>query len=271
MHLGLRQSPINIITKDIRRDIDKSVTVTGRNVSGNLHLANANGEIKVDTKQANAVLKAEEGDRNYVLANFHAHAPSEHTIDGEYYDLEIHNVFQLSSTSVATYMVVGILFELDVDARDIDFLSALPTQSLVVGSASQDVAITDVNYQSFIEWTNGKAKYNYKGSLTTPTCSENVEWMLVKEPMKINANQLNEFTKFFAGNPSFAAGHGNNRAVQPVNTRQVYLTQGDDGKFYSDHLGRPLVEEFLSVYSKSPLPSSVESSVQKDWGGRLGR
>ncbi len=226
----MRQSPINIVTEDIRIDIDKPVTVTGRNItSGTLHYVDNTGKLEVSTSQASAVLKAEEGDRNYVLANFHAHAPSEHSINGKYYDLEIHNVFQLSSTSVATYMVVGILFELDLNAKDIDLLSGLPTQSLVVGTDT-DVPFTNLNYSDFIQWTNGKAKYNYKGSLTTPTCSENVEWMLVKEPMKINQQQLTEFTKLWSDNSAFAGGHGNNRATQPLNTRQVYLTQGDDGK-----------------------------------------
>ena len=43
----------------------------------------------------------------------HFHAPSEHTIDGEYFDAELHFVHNWSSSE---FIVIGVLF--DVTGKD---------------------------------------------------------------------------------------------------------------------------------------------------------
>lgn len=214
----------------MRRDIDLSVNVTGTDLANvNLNYTTGYGKLNVDQNGARATLQREEGNLGYHTANFHIHAPSEHTIDGEIFDMELHNVFQLSSSVAPNYMVIGILFKLDDDAPDIDLLTDLSLGALD-RTADAYNAISSVRYKDFIEWTNGKAKYNYQGSLTTPTCDEVVTWMLVKEVRKINAKQLAEITDLFEDYDTFAGGQGNNRAVQPLGNRQVFLTRADDGK-----------------------------------------
>jgi len=67
---------------------------------------------------ANANLKM------FAPAQFHIHAPSEHTFDGKHYDLELHIVHtDYTSSNLA---VLAIFFDVEVGGnKENDFLTAL--------------------------------------------------------------------------------------------------------------------------------------------------
>ena len=54
--------------------------------------------------------------------------------------------------------------------------------------------------------------YHFSGSLTTPPCSEDVQWYVLKTPVEISAGQIKQFVS--------AVGH-NARPTQPLNDREV--------------------------------------------------
>ena len=54
--------------------------------------------------------------------------------------------------------------------------------------------------------------YQFMGSLTTPPCSENVLWMVMKQPVPISRAQIRLFTQLYPNNA---------RPVQPLNGRTV--------------------------------------------------
>jgi carbonic anhydrase len=54
--------------------------------------------------------------------------------------------------------------------------------------------------------------YQFMGSLTTPPCSENVLWMVLKQPVQISPEQLRLFGQLFPANA---------RPIQPLNGRVV--------------------------------------------------
>jgi carbonic anhydrase len=56
--------------------------------------------------------------------------------------------------------------------------------------------------------------YHYDGSLTTPPCSEGVQWYVRKTPTRLSKDQIAAFTAIY---------DHNNRPVQPLNDRTLYF------------------------------------------------
>ena len=55
--------------------------------------------------------------------------------------------------------------------------------------------------------------FHYTGSLTTPPCSEKVEWFVLEEPIEFSKEQIAAFEKAYLNN---------NRPVNPLNSRTLY-------------------------------------------------
>jgi carbonic anhydrase len=51
--------------------------------------------------------------------------------------------------------------------------------------------------------------WHYDGSLTTPPCTERVQWIFLMEPIRLSATQIDKMR---------AAYDGNNRPLQPFGT-----------------------------------------------------
>ena len=56
--------------------------------------------------------------------------------------------------------------------------------------------------------------YHYLGSLTTPPCSQGVNWNVMKEVSYVSKSQVDKFKEFFPHNA---------RPTQPLNKRVVEL------------------------------------------------
>ena len=56
------------------------------------------------------------------------------------------------------------------------------------------------------------AYWAFEGSLTTPPCSEEVQWHVLKEPVEISKEQIAAFKKLYPMNA---------RPVQPLNGRTL--------------------------------------------------
>ena len=67
----------------------------------------------------------EEGEMKlFKVLQFHVHSPSEHTIDGQYFDLELHIVHQ--DYDLEKLAVVGIFFDVEEGGNEENpFISAL--------------------------------------------------------------------------------------------------------------------------------------------------
>ncbi len=65
--------------------------------------------------------------------------------------------------------------------------------------------------------------FRYAGSLTTPPCSEHVQWIVMDTPITMSAEQIAKIQKMFAA-PEFP--QGNARPVQPLGHRTVAIDPG---------------------------------------------
>ncbi|HXY42322.1 MAG TPA: carbonic anhydrase family protein [Vicinamibacteria bacterium] len=145
------------------------------------------------------------GDERYVLQQFHFHTPSEHTVDGRSYPLEVHFVHRSAGGKLA---VVGLLFEEGAEnAALTPYWSRMPKSAgppVDLGKGGVDVrkvlpARLDV--------------YRYAGSLTTPPCSEGVNWLVLKEHKTASTAQIEAFR---------ALMRHDNRPVQPLGGRAIH-------------------------------------------------
>jgi carbonic anhydrase len=109
----------------------------------------------------------------YYLKQMHWHSPTEHTVDGRRYDMELHLVHESAAGKAA---VIGLLYE--VGAHDA-FLHALePAIRRIADRRDREEPVGAVDPRG----ARGRASvyYRYMGSLTTPPCTEGVIWTLVK-------------------------------------------------------------------------------------------
>jgi len=138
----------------------------------------------------------------YDLLQFHFHAPSEHTVGGKPYPMEAHFVHQDSHGGLA---VIGVLIAEGV-ANDAlaDAWAHLPAHE------TPEQMIADVNVSASAVLPADGRYHHYKGSLTTPPCSEGVRWFVLTQPISMSAAQIKKFED--------AAGP-NARPVQPLNAR----------------------------------------------------
>ena len=146
------------------------------------------------------------GEASYELKQYHFHSPSEHTIEGQHLPMEMHLVHQSTEGELA---VLGVLIEEgDHNPAFEPVWANLPDE---VGETVHHEHVT-VNVDDLLPADH--ETYRYRGSLTTPPCSEGVSWFVAAEPIALSADQIAAFTSIF---------QGNNRPVQPLNDRRIFV------------------------------------------------
>jgi carbonic anhydrase len=140
----------------------------------------------------------------YELIQVHAHAPSEHTIDGRRFPAEMHLVHQHASGQLAVLAVL-----LDEGAENPDLRPLLPPfpdgdREEPLPAAIPPMTLLPVSL----------ATYRYEGSLTTPPCTEGVRWLVLSTPLPASPAQLTSLAEALGGN---------SRPVQPRAGREVYF------------------------------------------------
>ncbi|MEO1132489.1 MAG: carbonic anhydrase family protein [Cyanobacteria bacterium J06639_1] len=125
--------------------------------------------------------------QTYDLLQFHFHDPSEHTVDGEPHPMEAHLVHKNSTTGDLT--VVGIFLDIGAENEALQTVwEAMPRE------AGPAFAVADVKLNAMdLLPANTQDFYRYSGSLTTPPCSEIVNWIVMKEPVEVSFQQVERF------------------------------------------------------------------------------
>ena len=142
-------------------------------------------------------------DNRFELKQFHFHSPSEHTVDGKHFEMEMHLVHKNAEGHVA---VVGLLIKQGRENAAFETIwDYLPTPE----NRERKVEAT-VDASALLP--QDRAYYRYQGSFTTPPCTEGVLWVVLKTPVELSAAQIEAFRKVI---------HGNNRPVQALNGREV--------------------------------------------------
>jgi carbonic anhydrase len=179
---GHAQSPINIIpgktvhlNPQYKLHLDEDIHTTAK-VIDNGH------SIKVTPKEGGTI---ELNGEKFRLVQFHFHGKSEHTVGGKRYDMVAHLVHQNPKTKQLA--VIAVFFEEGKNNPALDnILSGIGKEIRI---DPQDILPEDTQHY-----------YHYIGSLTTPPCSENVQWYLLKQPAKASKEQIEAFRKYYVDN-----------------------------------------------------------------------
>jgi carbonic anhydrase len=140
------------------------------------------------------------GLNHYRLAEFHFHAPSEHRIAGRRFKMELQLVHRSSRGRVA---VIAVMIREGISNRTLaGVFSHVPKPGEPVE--------TEVNPSALLP--PERSSYRYKGSLTTPPCTEGVSWIVYREPIELSRDDILAFTHRY---------DGVNRPLQPLNGRMI--------------------------------------------------
>ena len=148
----------------------------------------------------------EVNETKYHLLQFHFHAPSEHAVVGNLYDMEMHFVHKSENDSLA---VIAVLIENGRYNTAFD-----PIWRYLPSVAGESEQIAGVVFNAIDLLPRTRHTYRYDGSLTIPPCSEGVKWFVMTTPIEIAQSQIAAFK---------AVMHGNNRPVQPLNGRELLV------------------------------------------------
>lgn len=195
--LGNRQSPI-----DIRGGIKVDLEAIKFDYRPSQFRITDNGHtVQVDVGEGNTLTLT---GRTYQLVQFHFHRPSEERVNGKAYDMVAHLVHRDFDNNLA---VVAVLMEMGADNPFIQTLWNYMPLEVGMSVEPPDVTI-DLN-QLLPE---KRTYYTYMGSLTTPPCTENVLWMVMKHPVPVSLQQIGIFARLYPHNA---------RPVQPANDRLI--------------------------------------------------
>ncbi|RXJ88196.1 carbonic anhydrase [Arcobacter sp. CECT 8985] len=196
---GKHQSPINIVTDELTNVVLEEITYYDDSIAKSFE--NNGHTLKVNFLSGNMI---EYGSKEYALKQMHFHTPSENKIDGKTYPMEAHLVHKDSNGNI---LVIAVMFELSDDTNVIidKLLKDLPTKKGEKNDLTSDIYGYDILPQN-------KEFYTFDGSLTTPPCSENVKWIVLKNPVNIIKTQLEEFKNIM---------QKNNRPIQSKNNRYI--------------------------------------------------
>lgn len=195
--LGHEQSPIDISTKaTVKADL---APIKPAFVASAAELVNNGHTIQINLADGGfAALPSGE----YKLLQFHFHTPSEEKINGKNFPLVAHLVHKSAEGKLA---VIAVLFKQGKENAALkDIFANLPS------TEGKEALKTPFNVSSILPASLGF--YAFKGSLTTPPCSEGVAWHVLKQPVEMSAEQIAAFKKIFKMNA---------RPVQPLNGRKV--------------------------------------------------
>ncbi|HUB83849.1 MAG TPA: carbonic anhydrase family protein [Bryobacteraceae bacterium] len=205
-NIGRQQSPIDIrhavkadlpaLRFDFRSAPLKYLINNGKTIRVNYH----------DGAGAGSFLIA--GDKSYHLTQFHFHHPSEETVNGRSYAMEVHFMLEASdgkAAGVAVFLKAG-----EPNSTVQKLWEHMPRTE----GHEQEIAGVEIDPASLLPWNT--TYYMYTGSVTAPPCTEGVTWFVLKTPIEVSAAQIAAFARLYPHDV---------RPIQPLNDRVVKESQ----------------------------------------------
>ena len=198
---GRRQSPIDI-------DVTSRQTLPALEfnyLSAPLKLADDGHTVRVRFGKGSTL---QIGKERYALQQFHFHTPGGDKIAGENFPMAAHLLHKSQSGQL---LAVVVLFR---TGQENPLLKRL--MPLIPARADGDHSHPDVAVNASTLLPATLSYFRYAGSVTAAPCTEGVEWIVMKQPLQLSADQLTHYRQRFADNA---------RGVQPLHQRTVLESQ----------------------------------------------
>ena len=160
--------------------------------------------VQVNMASGNAI---ELAGRRYELVQFHFHRPSEERIDGRQFEMSLHLVHKDPSGKLA---VVAVLLGKGPAHPAVQAV----WNSLPLERNEEQPSRTALDPGHLLP--EDRRYFTYMGSLTTPPCSEGVQWVVMRAPVTVTAEQIDLFARIYPMNA---------RPAQPVAGRRIMQSQ----------------------------------------------
>lgn len=183
---GKKQSPVDFSVG--RKTLTAHLDFTYR--SSLLRLLNTGRTIR-GIYEPGSTLKY--GEKRYELTQFEFHTPSEHTLGGRTYPIEI----QLLHRGEDGKRLQLAVFVTEGDAPANGTMEAL-FAALPLKSGLELIGNFYINAMDLLP--REQTAFFYLGSLTTPPCTEGVTWFVYKEPIRLPAGLISRMVSLFAAN-----------------------------------------------------------------------
>ena len=194
--VGSQQSPVDV-GETVRAQLPQLKIAWGRKADT---IVNNGHTIQVNFAEGSTLSV---GNDRFALLQFHFHRPSEHRIRGKSFPMEAHFVHRNAAGGLA---VIGVLMA--SGRGNPVFNKVVTTMPAKEGPAVPADAAIDPNGMLPAR----RSYYRYEGSLTTPPCSETVDWLLLAQPITVSEGDIAAFAKLYAMNA---------RPVQKIDRRFV--------------------------------------------------
>jgi carbonic anhydrase len=125
----------------------------------------------------------------YELKQFHFHRPSEEKINGKGYEMAVHLVHANQQGKLA---VVAVLLKKGQDNPLVDEL-----WKDIPGEKEKEEVFKNIKIDADTLLPADHGYYTFTGSLTTPPCSEDVTWYVMKHPVSLSAAEIERFSKLY--------------------------------------------------------------------------
>lgn len=231
---GKRQSPINLQRKKVHYNPSlTALNLTGYEAQGGEFPMINNGHTVQISLPPTMRMTAPDG-TEYTALQMHFHwggasseiSGSEHTIDGIRYVTEIHVVhynskyssYDIAKSEPDGLAVLAALIEVKDHTENTyysDFISHLKN----VKYAGQSTVLSGLDIQDMLP-ANLHHYYSYRGSLTTPPCTENVHWFVLADSVKLSRAQIWKLENSLLDNQNKVL-RNDYRRTQPLNNRVV--------------------------------------------------
>lgn len=207
-----------------------------------------------------------DGAASYSLTRFQIHSPSEHTINGHAYDAEIQFVHALDDEAAdKTTLIVSLFIEAHHTKNKLVQSEWMNSVWESMRYVNESVAIEESYADLVLQKMQMGDVYKYQGSLTTPPCTEEATWWVVRTPLYVSQIYLGNYEGML-GDLTGTDGGKNARTAQPRNGRKVTPFRDVVDQADEEELGSSLGEEDESEEEEEEEDDSAEEEDSEEGG-----